>query len=137
MQKYKCHKIVEALKIETIKVDFDGSVLYAENGDYIAPADGYFHKHEPQCGGYYVRYEDGYESYSPPEAFEAGYTELEGAEDEAKGEACMAAMSAGLLALLDRIAVEGDPSLASQRFQIAEALGMNVVFEREGSTEAH
>lgn len=27
-------------------------------------------------GGYYVRYEDGYESWSPSEAFEKGYTRL-------------------------------------------------------------
>ena len=29
-------------------------------------------KHE--AGGYYVRYPDGYESWSPAEAFEEGYT---------------------------------------------------------------
>lgn len=36
----------------------------------------YLNKHKPEPGGYYVRYEDGYESYSPPEAFEAGYTRI-------------------------------------------------------------
>lgn len=76
MQRYQCHKVVEALKIDTIKVSEDGTTLYAANGDYMAPGGEYFLKHEPQCGGYYVRYEDGYESYSPAEAFEAGYTEL-------------------------------------------------------------
>ena len=34
----------------------------------------YMQKHKPQVGGYYVVYEDGYESYSPAGAFEAGYT---------------------------------------------------------------
>jgi len=29
-------------------------------------------------GGYYVRYEDGFESWSPAEAFERGYTRMEG-----------------------------------------------------------
>jgi hypothetical protein len=32
-------------------------------------------KHAPQVGGYYVRYPDGYESWSPAKAFEEGYTE--------------------------------------------------------------
>ena len=30
-------------------------------------------------GGYYVRYEDGYESWSPAQAFEEGYTRILGA----------------------------------------------------------
>jgi hypothetical protein len=34
----------------------------------------YLDKHSPQAGGYYVVYEDGYRSYSPAAAFEAGYT---------------------------------------------------------------
>lgn len=36
-------------------------------------------KHDPQPGGYYVAYKDGYKSFSPAEAFESGYT-LEGSE---------------------------------------------------------
>jgi hypothetical protein len=28
----------------------------------------------PQIGGYYVLYEDGYESFSPADAFESGYS---------------------------------------------------------------
>lgn len=39
----------------------------------IAVSDAYLNKHKPKIGGYYVRYEDGYESWSPAEAFEAGY----------------------------------------------------------------
>ena len=30
----------------------------------------------PAVGGYYVRYKDGFESWSPAEAFEKGYTRL-------------------------------------------------------------
>jgi hypothetical protein len=33
-------------------------------------------KHDPQVGGYFVEYEDGYESFSPAKAFEGGYTRL-------------------------------------------------------------
>lgn len=34
----------------------------------------YVRKHNPKVGGYWVQYEDGYESFSPAEAFESGYT---------------------------------------------------------------
>jgi len=34
-------------------------------------------KHNPQIGWYYVVYEDGYVSFSPPDAFEGGYTLIE------------------------------------------------------------
>jgi hypothetical protein len=79
MPRYKCHKEVWALKIKAIKRDGDGSATitpddpgYASfkvDRDYVA-------KHKPQAGGYYVVYDDGYKSWSPAEAFEAGYTRL-------------------------------------------------------------
>ena len=34
----------------------------------------------PHVGGYYVLYEDGYESFSPAKAFEEGYTRFDGSE---------------------------------------------------------
>lgn len=34
--------------------------------------------HVSPLGGYYVRYEDGFESWSPAKAFEEGYTKVEG-----------------------------------------------------------
>ena len=34
-------------------------------------------KHEPQVGGYFVVYKDGYCSFSPAEPFESGYTPVE------------------------------------------------------------
>ncbi|HLG97188.1 MAG TPA: hypothetical protein VKX49_12825 [Bryobacteraceae bacterium] len=37
----------------------------------------YYRKHQPQPGGYFVVYEDGYESFSPAKAFEEGYTRIE------------------------------------------------------------
>lgn len=36
----------------------------------------YLLKHKPQPGGYYVLYEDGYESFSPAAAFEEGYARI-------------------------------------------------------------
>lgn len=74
MPRYRCHKEVYALRIAKI------------SGNLITPADdGYatfevdyewIRKHEPQPGGFYVVYRDGYKSYSPAEAFEDGYTRL-------------------------------------------------------------
>jgi hypothetical protein len=51
---------------------------------FIVPADGppirvseeFLAKHKPEAGGYYVVYDDGYVSFSPASAFEAGYTLL-------------------------------------------------------------
>ena len=45
----------------------------------------------------------------------------------------MDAMASELLALLDRIEVEEDLSLTTQRFNIAEKYGMTVMFEMETS----
>ena len=89
MPKYKCHKEVHALKIADIVRDSenarlenretDGSAMINPVEDGYAPfrvSAGYLHKHNPQVGGYYVVYEDGYKSYSPAQAFESGYTLL-------------------------------------------------------------
>lgn len=73
MPKYQCHKIVHALKIRCIVND----ILTPENYDRYAPfvlSEDFIKKFNPQPGGYYVVYEDGYKSYSPAEAFEKGYT---------------------------------------------------------------
>jgi hypothetical protein len=53
-------------------------------GAVIVPADevfapfsvdsDYLAKHKPEPGGYFVVYKDGYQSFSPAEAFEDGYT---------------------------------------------------------------
>gem|GEM_PF-3820118 len=68
--KWQCHKIVEAFKITTISCD----LLMDDYGNSAAVSEEYFAKHHPEAGGYYVRYEDGYESFSPAEAFEKGYS---------------------------------------------------------------
>ena len=87
MPRYVSHKTVWALKIKSI--DYDTVVAEAENRDSdgsatITPADehyapfkvdhAYYIKHDPQPGGYYVVYADGYKSFSPAEPFEQGYT---------------------------------------------------------------
>lgn len=81
LPRWRCHKIVQAAKIctvtpETLELEPGGSFAVSITGAWHA-------KHAPQVGGYFVRYDDGYESYSPAEAFEQGYTKLpaEGATD--------------------------------------------------------
>ena len=77
---YKCHKIVQAFKIQKIVISFKcGEIhraLEPENPDYppIEVSDNFIFRHQPLPGGYYVRYPDGYESFSPAAAFEEGYT---------------------------------------------------------------
>jgi hypothetical protein len=52
-------------------------VMTSAAGEYsVIVSDAYYKKHEPFIGGYYVRYENGYESFSPAEAFEDGYAKV-------------------------------------------------------------
>ncbi len=81
LPKYKCHKLVRALKIGEIRFNEDEQtcVLTPSDPDYgpLSVGLAYFNKHCPKTGGYYVVYDDRYESFSPADAFEAGYTLLE------------------------------------------------------------
>lgn len=79
LPRYRCHKVVEAALIG--KITLGPTILHLETGQTGATVKvsvEYLRKHQPEVGGYYVRYEDGYESYSPAAAFEAGYTRLTG-----------------------------------------------------------
>ena len=74
---YVCHKKVHAFKIHSVVFDKatpSETRLVGEDGYSVPVPAGYVLKHDPQPGGYYVIYEDGYQSWSPAEAFEGGYT---------------------------------------------------------------
>lgn len=74
---YKCHKEVRAIEIKDIVPTETGTfLLIAVQEDVPAIEVGlaYIRKANPEIGGYYVRYIDGYESFSPKGVFEAGYT---------------------------------------------------------------
>lgn len=95
MPAYKSHKTVWALKIASVVPDesapsgSEGSVILAFENPLFAPrrmGEDYAKKHNPQAGGYYVQYQDGYESFSPAEAFESGYAPV-GAEPPHRTEA--------------------------------------------------
>jgi hypothetical protein len=90
MPRYKSHKTVWALKIAQVvpkeNPDPTGQSAAASYGARIVPADvgyapfdvpaEYVTKHNPQPGGYYVVYADGYMSFSPANAFEEGNTPI-------------------------------------------------------------
>ncbi|HKJ86950.1 MAG TPA: hypothetical protein VKA48_00325 [Gammaproteobacteria bacterium] len=79
LPQWVCHKTVRAAKIQEVSYTTNGGafLIFEEDGvpmhrvtpDYVA-------KHNPLPGGYYVLYEDGYESWSPAGAFEGGYIRL-------------------------------------------------------------
>ncbi len=81
LPKYKCYKEVWALKIVNIlppRTTSENTLLtFKEEGAVGYPAvevtKEWMDKHNPQIGGYYVVYKDGYKSYSPAKAFEEGY----------------------------------------------------------------
>ncbi len=82
LPRYRSHKEVWALKIKSVAslgVTGEDGALLTPDGDAYArfkvSAD-YVHKHNPKAGGYWVRYDDGYESFSPSEAFESCYTRV-------------------------------------------------------------
>ena len=91
MPRYRCHKEVWALKIAGIKrhneddpgAETDGSamLMFEESDPSICYSPirvdhDYMRKHNPQVGGYYVVYKDGYKSWSPAEVFEDGYSRI-------------------------------------------------------------
>jgi hypothetical protein len=82
MDKYKSHKTVFAERIEFIR-EIEGVTKYQlllinAQGlrDFIDVSREYFVRHQPQVGGFYVRYADGHESFSPERPFVDGYTLL-------------------------------------------------------------
>lgn len=88
LPRYKSHKIVEAAKIEGVLVEPGQVVLAVEirgpNGEFgtgrVVVRPSWLEREMVTAvgqrnlvGGYYVRYEDGYESWSPASTFEDGY----------------------------------------------------------------
>jgi len=86
--RYVCHKTVEAYKIKGFEYRNEGVVLVPEDPDIepVIVMRAYVQIHRPYPGGYYVRYADGYESFSPAVMFEDGYKLIEPAVEQADGE---------------------------------------------------
>lgn len=89
MPRYKCHKEVYALKIKSVTghsggfetagriLEHAGVFVEFEDSRY-PPIDLPFEyrNRNPSPGGYYIVYDDGYQSFSPARAFEGGYTKV-------------------------------------------------------------
>lgn len=84
---YQCHKKVRAAQIGAINAGENGMTTLdlimapLPSDDYTTFArqvsvdvgQAWLDRFKPEVGGYYVVYEDGYASFSPAAAFEAGY----------------------------------------------------------------
>lgn len=83
MPRYQSHKRVYALKIAEIRrrpfgnAGVEHTLVPADEGyaPFVLSLE-YLEKHDPEPGGYYVVYDDGYKSYSPAKAFEEGYVRV-------------------------------------------------------------
>jgi hypothetical protein len=80
MPRYKCHKVVWALKIAAMEFGQDGSATIVPSDDGYAKFTTKPNFRDRFNGsddtGYFVVYEGGYQSWSPTKAFEDGYTKL-------------------------------------------------------------
>lgn len=81
LPQYQSHKKVWALKIKEMSSDESGLWITPEEEGYapfIVPSK-FVPNHaaaRPQIGWYWVRYSNDYESFSPADAFEDGYTHI-------------------------------------------------------------
>lgn len=74
MPRYRSHKQVWALKIETVN---GHRLTFADPGYAPIMCDAaMFSRYTPVPGDYYVIYNDGYKSFSPATAFNEGYTRI-------------------------------------------------------------
>lgn len=82
MPRYKCHKEVWALEIDTVDTpDFpniSGATLSFKDKGYASVKVGrvMFSRYVPVPGDFYVQYKDGYKSFSPRKEFLDGYTKI-------------------------------------------------------------
>lgn len=87
LPKWQSHKIIEAGLIFGILNRSNGSASLSldlspvQEAGVVEVSAEYVQKHNPQVGGYYVRYPDGYESWSPAASFEEGYTPYSGGSE--------------------------------------------------------
>jgi len=84
----------ELKEYRSIKVVKAKPMKYHEAGHWGYVRDYDVGKDEQE--GYYVEYEDGYKSWSPKEAFEKGYVEIE-KESKTYGNSCIKKNYKGLI----------------------------------------
>lgn len=80
MKTYQCHKQVQAAKITAVIENHEKSGITLQlEGEPLSleMKQEWADKHQPQVGGYFVQYSDGYQSFSPAAPFEEGYSMVE------------------------------------------------------------
>lgn len=91
LPRWECHKIVEAAKITGCRFGLDGIVVLVMFEGEARVRSDWVDRHAPDedwqklVGGYFVRYADDYESWSPAAAFESGYSRLTDEGEESSG----------------------------------------------------
>jgi hypothetical protein len=81
MPLYRSHKQVRALEIKEVQRDDESMrvrliFVDSEHPLNFIPNDPIFARYKPQPGDFFVVYEDGYQSFSPAQAFREGYTRV-------------------------------------------------------------
>ena len=76
--RYQSHKVVRAAKIIGVKQvgAGKGAILGLDCDISVGVNEEWLFKHSPYVGGYFVVYEDGYQSFSPADALDNGYFRL-------------------------------------------------------------
>lgn len=82
LPQFQCIKKVRAGKIVKITNTDKGVIkldlFVGEDKPYVEQevTPGFMARHRPEVGGYFVKYNSGYESYSPGKEFDEGYVQL-------------------------------------------------------------
>jgi len=80
LPKYQKHRVVEAIQIKKIVKmiqQVEGYLYPVKKGvPIVIVSEAYMSKHMPNCGGYYLKYADGYESYSLQGTFKDSYIQI-------------------------------------------------------------
>lgn len=79
LPRWQCHKKVDGDKIAAITDLGTSARLHLACGVSITVDATWLARHRAEVGGYYVVYDDAYASFSPPAAFESGYSLITGA----------------------------------------------------------
>jgi len=111
---YKCHKIVCAFEIGKI----ESYTLFSVCGRYSAKVGMAYVDAQPlNKPGYYVRYENGYESWSPKAVFEAGYTLIDDTVDPMDVESVAAVLYENYCESVGGKAFNNDPLPSWEEFR--------------------
>lgn len=158
MEQYQCHKVVRAGKISHIVQDAPngwarllfhhslgdlaaiGTAPVAQDVSVADVSAAWIVKHAPAVDGYYVLYEDGYASYSPAAAFEAGYarlSDMEAINREQMARACHEVNAAYCQALGDTSQLAWDDAPEWQRESARNGVAFHLANPDAGPDHSH